>query len=218
MSPQFIKARRRGRIAQDYCAEKVCLLCEKNFTPKVSFQKYCGDRKLKTGCAGIHYKAYKAKMRKSWRSRHPDLHRAHCRTYYENNKEKKFEYDRKWKKDNPEKVKLYSRNSISRNRVRIYHTNRQYAARRRGSQGTYTLVEWEQLKQTYDFTCPQCFRSEPEITLTRDHKIPLILGGTNQIDNIQPLCFSCNCSKGKKIWFASYPINYMKNVTAVYTG
>jgi 5-methylcytosine-specific restriction endonuclease McrA len=36
----------------------------------------------------------------------------------------------------------------------------------------------------------------PDVKLTQDHVVPLARGGSNLIDNIQPLCASCNSSKG----------------------
>ncbi len=36
------------------------------------------------------------------------------------------------------------------------------------------------------------------IKVTADHVIPLALDGPNIIDNVQPLCVSCNCSKGAR--------------------
>lgn len=61
--------------------------------------------------------------------------------------------------------------------------------------GSHTLGEWETLKAQYDWTCPKCKGREPTLKLTRDHVIPLANGGSDNIENIQPLCNPCNAKK-----------------------
>jgi hypothetical protein len=65
--------------------------------------------------------------------------------------------------------------------------------------GSHTFEEWQELKKKFNYTCPCCGKSEPEINLTEDHIIPLSKNGTDLINNIQPLCLICNISKHTKI-------------------
>ena len=66
---------------------------------------------------------------------------------------------------------------------------------KRNAEGSHTFGEWELLKKQYGYTCPCCKKSEPKVKLTEDHIVPLSKGGSDYIENIQPLCKSCNCKK-----------------------
>lgn len=120
--------------------------------------------------------------RKSY-SENPESHRANFRRWYEENKDKARSIRRKWLEVNPEKSREYNRNRY---------------ARHKNANGKIKASEWNALKEKYNYMCLSCKKKEPEIKLTLDHVIPLVLGGDNSIENAQPLCASCNSSKNKK--------------------
>ena len=79
-----------------------------------------------------------------------------------------------------------------------FHSRRRQI-RKLNAEGSHTQKEWLILKSKYNFICPSCFLKEPFIKLTEDHIVPLIDGGTDYIENIQPLCQSCNSKKARKV-------------------
>jgi 5-methylcytosine-specific restriction endonuclease McrA len=99
------------------------------------------------------------------------------------NAEKRKQAAIAWRKNNPE---------------RWNERSRRHRARKIGNGGSHTLQEWLNLKKKYDYTCLKCSKKEPGIKLTLDHVMPLVFGGTNSINNCQPLCASCNSSKNGK--------------------
>lgn len=82
---------------------------------------------------------------------------------------------------------------------KLWHNRQGRYLRKYGILGNHSLEEWLKKKVEYANTCPSCRRKEPGIVLTVDHVIPVSLGGSHDISNIQPLCRKCNSIKNKKI-------------------
>jgi 5-methylcytosine-specific restriction endonuclease McrA len=61
----------------------------------------------------------------------------------------------------------------------------------------FTEEEWAALVDSCGGECLSC--GTPHEPLTVDHIVPLSLGGSNAIQNIQPLCEVCNNLKGAAV-------------------
>jgi 5-methylcytosine-specific restriction endonuclease McrA len=146
-----------------------------------------------------HVKEYMASYHKKHRAKNREKLITQAQSWREDNKERIAATGKLWAKTHPEQVRLIRHNR----RMRLLNV-----------EGRFSLKEWQDLKAVYNYLCLKCLRSEPEIRLTVDHKIPLIKGGTNWPDNIQPLCGPCNSSKHTKIWFAHCSLA-LRNVFAV---
>jgi 5-methylcytosine-specific restriction endonuclease McrA len=147
-----------------------------------------------------------SKIRRSYWVRHLEENRERDRKnvnrYRAENIEKVREYDRaRYLKRDPEKRREISRKSWAKNYLanleKYIIKSRNRRALKRGNGGKITKAEWNAICEKYGNKClyPGCDRTD----ITMDHVIPLKLGGTHTVDNVQPLCKSHNYSKGKKI-------------------
>ncbi len=125
---------------------------------------------------------FNAKRRKRYAEdeEYREKDKASRRQHYADNRDKTLERTSQYKKENPEKVA-------------IWKSNRRVRKAKNG--GTFTSEEWKELCERYDNMCV-CCRKERKLTV--DHVVPISLGGNGYIENIQPLCKSCNSRKGNR--------------------
>jgi 5-methylcytosine-specific restriction endonuclease McrA len=72
-------------------------------------------------------------------------------------------------------------------------------AKARGEYNEITREAWLALLSFYGMNCinPNCNKESGKYgNISRDHILPLALGGKHVISNLQPLCLRCNIKKG----------------------
>ena len=154
--------------------------------------------------AGFHSgSSYCSRCRsKRYREKNPEKMAAYHRAYsLKNHKrlaERKSAADKILRKNPKVRLRLAIRAREYRKRIRPYINTR----RRLRSSGA-SIAQLRGLVDGYLGRCAYCF--EPLSTVTIDHIIPVVCGGTNEIGNLAPACLRCNASKGKKpliVWLA----------------
>lgn len=58
--------------------------------------------------------------------------------------------------------------------------------------GCHSEKEWQEILSLCFGVCPRC---EKRAQLTKDHIVPISIGGSDAAANLQPLCRSCNSAK-----------------------
>ena len=175
------------------------------------------DRKAQRDWYEKNKDEVRAKAREYMRKRYaadPQQVLATNKAWYQRNRERLLEYDRRHRLANRDEIRAKDR---ARNRARYAadpaaaqrylkewrrrNPEKSHAyvraatiKRRRAAGGqSFTAAEWLALLAHHDGSCAYC---GCKILIEIDHRIPLTRGGSNLIDNILPACRRCNRRKG----------------------
>ena len=105
-----------------------------------------------------------------------------------------LEEHKRWIAQNVEHLRLRSRARYYKNPAAFKAQARKRKLRLRGMAVRHTEQDWLSLLEAYEYRCFGCGVQSDK--LTRDHIVPISKGGGDEIENIAPLCSSCNSKKG----------------------
>lgn len=125
-------------------------------------------------------KVHRAAVRKAYRARRGDTIRAANRAEYQRNRERRLAASRRWREQNPDRVRQLIRAQNSARYARV-----------KGAPGHATA---EQIQARWAYYGDRCWMCRAPATDT-DHVKPLAAGGSNWPANLRPACSSCNREK-----------------------
>lgn len=158
-------------------------------------------------CLACHREA-RARLRAS----DPDRIKAQKAADYLRHREARLAQVTAYQAANREKIRLRSKAFRQANKGRISERFKAWAKanrpimriherrrrdRERGATGSHTYAEVKALEVAQAMLCANRFcRADLSAGYHQDHILPIVLGGTDDIANIQLLCGPCNLSKG----------------------
>lgn len=99
-------------------------------------------------------------------------------------------------------MKNHYKKNTENSKLQILRHNTHRKNFEQNSENTLTASEWENCKKYFDYSCAYCgLKSE---VLSKDHFIPLNLGGGLTVTNVVPCCQNCNSSKSNRkfsLWY-----------------
>lgn len=172
---------------------KICPMC-KIKKPLNEFHKASNT---KDGAQG-HCKECKKILNKKYEKNRDAETR---KKYYKNEWQKKknnpnyIKQHKEWLDKNSDHVKKKAKEYRETNKTLLLISRSNQKSKKKGYSGVLSMKEWEFILNLTKFMCIACEENKAD---SIDHVLPLSNGGTNTVDNIQPMCLKCNLKKGAR--------------------
>ena len=210
---------KHGHIAERNVKKNTCCECSKIRVREFELKNKGGRKEEKH----YYYENNKDKILKrckEYQSKNKDKIKDYTKSRYLNNKEHILGIGKKYREKKKASDPLFSEKNRKR-AIKYYHANKdkcrdksrkyykqnplkntQYKSNRRarviGNGGSHTSKEIKYLLEYQNYKCANCKCCLKENKKHLDHIMPLKLGGTSDIKNMQWLCVKCNTSKHAK--------------------
>lgn len=188
---------------------KTCPWCNRGFIAHRSDKRCCSKNCYQRVSYWENPEPTRARARAE-AQRNAVRRKAKYREWYQANRERQLRYNKEYlcrvRSDAQARERLRERARINSRRYRAQDPERvrdYYRGRRdrqNGAAGKHTRKQWAARVEFYGWRCAYCRRALTVETLTQDHAIPLIRGGTQWASNLLPACGGCNSSKRAKTY------------------
>ena len=142
---------------------------------------------------------------KNYKQEHKDEIKKYNKKHKLEHKKEINIYNKTYVQANPEKEYKRHKKYRENNRDKIRKKQRKYYLRKYQLSEKFTIEEWKQKADSTNGICPLCTRPYSEIypfCATMDHTPPVSrapIGFVYTIDNVNPMCGSCNSSKNNSL-------------------